>query len=172
MGRRSKLTPKLQEVIVRLIEIGNYDATAAQAAGISTSTFYRWLEQGEKASSGRYREFWEAVICARASAEVFAVSVVRTAAESGDWRAAMEWLARKAPERWARNRTESSPGEQLPTTVEVTIGGNPNETPAQRMGRLERLRRAAREKELEEFRAMQAKARADLEAKGYQVVSE
>jgi hypothetical protein len=171
MGRRSKLTPKLQEVIVHLIEQGNYDSTAAAAAGIAPSTFYRWLEQGEAASSGRYREFWEAVSCARAMAEVYAVSVVRTAADSGDWRAALEWLARKAPERWARNRTEAVPGEQTVKTVSVTIGSDP-ETPAERAGRLGRLRRASEEKEIEDYRAMTASVRADLEAKGCRIVSE
>ena len=128
MGRRSKLTPQLQAELVNLIAAGNYDATAASAVGISSSTFYRWLEQGERASSGRYREFWEAVTRARARAEVEAVSVLKTAAQSGDWRAAVEWLARKHPDRWGRAKPRQDAEEDTgPTEITVVIGGHKKE---------------------------------------------
>jgi DNA invertase Pin-like site-specific DNA recombinase len=103
-GRRLKLTPKLQDRIVGLIELGNYDYVAAQAAGIGKSTFYRWLERGEKAQSGIYREFWEAVTAAQAKAEVVNLGRIMKAAANGSTQDARWFLERKAPDRWGNRQ--------------------------------------------------------------------
>ena len=52
MARPSKLTPELMERIVRAVRAGNYPKVAARAAGISPTTYYRWMSEGEKATRG------------------------------------------------------------------------------------------------------------------------
>ncbi len=122
-GRPSKLTPERQERIVELIRAGNYMEIAAQAAGIDVSTLYRWLQRGEKARSGKYRQFRDAVMRARVEAEARAVVVVQKAALD-DWRAASWWLERAFPDRWGRRQKleHSGPeGGPIPAEVRVTL---------------------------------------------------
>lgn len=75
VGRKTKLTPQLQEEIVAYIASGSYDYVAAQAAGISRSTYYRWYESGSRPGS-RYGTFRRAVEEARARARVIAENAV------------------------------------------------------------------------------------------------
>lgn len=102
-GRRSKLTPEVQERIIQAIRAGNYRETAAAYAGIHIGTFYRWLQKGERAKSGPYREFREAIERAEAEAEVRHVAIVAKAA-TDDPKAAMWWLERRFPDRWGRRQ--------------------------------------------------------------------
>ena len=76
-GRRSKLTPEVQQQVVSFIRAGAFDWVAAEAAGIGKSTFYRWLDRGKNASSGAHHEFWDEVRQARAQARVAAETEVR-----------------------------------------------------------------------------------------------
>jgi transposase len=110
VGRPTKLTPRVQERIVRLIEAGSYAEPAARAAGISASTFYSWMERGELEDDGIFREFREAIKRAEAEAEVRAVNVV-TGAMPRSWQAAMTFLERKHPDRWGR-RSRAEPSER------------------------------------------------------------
>src|SRR5947199_10829600 len=73
VARPTKLTPEVTERIVQAVKAGNYVHVAAQAAGISPSTFYRWMERGERESDGIYAEFYTAVRRAEGEAEVQAV---------------------------------------------------------------------------------------------------
>lgn len=75
VGRKTKLTPELQDEIVAYIANGSYDYVAAQAAGISRSTYYRWYESGSRPGS-RYSTFRRAVDEARARARVVAENAV------------------------------------------------------------------------------------------------
>jgi hypothetical protein len=83
---------------------------ACQAAGISSSTFYRWMQRGETESSGVHRELREAVLQAEAEAEVHAVAIVRRAMGE-DWRAAVAYLERRHPGRWRRHHTTELVGK-------------------------------------------------------------
>ena len=76
-GRRAKLTPELQHQILSFVRAGSYDWIAAEAAGISKTTFYRWMRQGEDAGSGIYHDFRQEVRQARAQARVAAEAEVR-----------------------------------------------------------------------------------------------
>jgi len=71
-GRRSKYDADVHRTIVKYITDGAFDWVASEAAGIGKSTFYRWLESGEKYPKSRYREFWEDVCKARADARMSA----------------------------------------------------------------------------------------------------
>ena len=103
MGRPTKLSPQVREKIVSAVKAGAYATTACRAAGISESTFYRWLERGGRESSGVFREFVEAVEQAEAEGEVHAVAVIRRAMGE-DWRAALAYLERRHPARWRRHQ--------------------------------------------------------------------
>jgi transposase len=101
VGRPSKLTPETKKRLLDMIKSGNYYETACTYAGIGYSTFRRWMEQGEEAKSGQYRDFWEAVIRAEAEAEARMVAQWQAQIPQ-DWRAARDFLARRHPERWAQ----------------------------------------------------------------------
>lgn len=80
MGRRSKLTPDVQDKIVKAVRDGNWDEVAARAGGLDHSTFYRWLGKGEKATSGIYRDFYDAVKQAEAEHEAEMVGIITAGA--------------------------------------------------------------------------------------------
>lgn len=121
MGRPTKLTPEVQDRIIQALKAGNYVETAVEYAGIGKTTFYRWMEQGAKASRGIYREFRDAVMRARAEAEARNVAIIQQAAPD-DWRAAAWWLERAFPDRWgARQKLEHSGPDGAPIAAEVRV---------------------------------------------------
>ena len=92
-GRRSKLTPEVQHEIVTFIANGAYDYIAAEAAGISRSTYYRWYNAGGNPKS-RYAAFRAAVDGARGRARAVAETTV----------------FREKPDVWLKN----GPGRERP----------------------------------------------------------
>ena len=46
---KTKLTIQIIEDICKRLKVGNYAKMAAAAIGIHESTYYRWLERGQKA---------------------------------------------------------------------------------------------------------------------------
>lgn len=55
MGRRLKLTPQLQEEICILIAKGCHVEISCRAVGVSTSSYYSWLAQGEAEEAARQK---------------------------------------------------------------------------------------------------------------------
>ncbi len=106
VGRKTKLTPKLQRALSDILEQGNFVSTACHAVGVGESTFYRWMDNGEQAAKGEYKEFWDAIKKAQSKGEMEAVSLIQKAAKDGTWQAAAWFLERAFPERWSRNRLE------------------------------------------------------------------
>lgn len=100
MARKSKLTPELQATIVETLRLGCPISTAAAAAGITERTLYNWLERGEATTHGQYFQFFQAVREARTIAEVTAMQSWR-AGMLDDWRAAVAFLERLHPEKYA-----------------------------------------------------------------------
>jgi len=76
-GRKTILTAEIQKKILGYIRQGAYDWVAAQACGIGSRTFYRWMSAGEKNANSPYRQFWQEVSQARAEARVLAEADVR-----------------------------------------------------------------------------------------------
>lgn len=103
MGRKSKLTPELQEDIVKALRAGNYIEAACAFAGIDQATFQRWMNRGEKEATGEYCAFCKLVKKARADAEVRNVAIIQNAAPA-NWTAAAWWLERSFPNRWGRQK--------------------------------------------------------------------
>lgn len=119
MGRPSKLQPDLQERFCALVRAGNTVEIAAEAVGIGESTFYSWMDRGErgKPADRPYKAFREAVEQARGEAESILVARVAKAAQGGSWQAAAWLLERRAPERWGKpqDRKNLSANSDTPT---------------------------------------------------------
>lgn len=66
-GRRSKLTPEVQERICAVIAYGGYDKDAAAAVDIRPETLCEWMRKGEEGGEGReaYTQFAQEVYRAR-----------------------------------------------------------------------------------------------------------
>ena len=103
MAQPLKLTPETQDRIVQAIQAGNYIEVAAQYAGISKGTLYRWLQQADDPTADDiYRDFRDAVESARSAAEVRNVALIQKAANDGTWQAAAWYLERTSWQRWGR----------------------------------------------------------------------
>lgn len=115
MVRPTKLTPELQEDVLKVIRSGNYIETACAYVGINKSTFYDWIKRGArekdrvaKNPKARVRkdeqpfvDFSNAVERALAHAEIRDVAIIGKAAEE-NWQAAAWRLERKFSDRWGR----------------------------------------------------------------------
>lgn len=123
MARPSKLTPAVQEQICNAIKAGNYSEIAARYAGISSTTFYKWMALGEgNDAKDPYKEFREAVENARATAEVRNIGLIQQAANNGTWQAAAWFLERTAPNRWGRRSAlEVTGAEGGPVKLDISI---------------------------------------------------
>jgi hypothetical protein len=98
VGRKTKFTAAVAERIVSAIRAGNYARVAAEGAGIHRDTFYDWLKRGDTGEKP-FSDVSDAVARASADAEMRAVGLIAKAMDE-DWRAALEYLKRRHPDRW------------------------------------------------------------------------
>ena len=91
-----KLTPKVQEIIVKCLESGLSIAGACGKAKIDRSTYYDWYNKGKAAKSGRYKDFHDAVDNAKNTAQANFEGVIAKATVD-NWQAAAWWLERRRP---------------------------------------------------------------------------
>ncbi len=105
MARPSKLTPEITKRLTEAIRAGNYYEAACAYAGIHYSTFRKWMQKGETAKSGKFREFFEAVTRAEYEAEVRMVALWQKHMPE-DYRAIRDFLERRYPDRWGRKRLD------------------------------------------------------------------
>jgi hypothetical protein len=108
-GRKTKLTPELQEEVVKRIRAGNYIQVACEAVGISHTTYFNWIKKGEEGKRP-YVEFLEAVKKAESEAQVNYVATVASHARD-QWQAAAWWLERRFPDKWGRKDRLDIKGE-------------------------------------------------------------
>jgi hypothetical protein len=103
---------------VDTVRVGNYLKTAAAYCGVGYSTVLLWQQRGraqqERVQNGQpveageeiFLDLVEALTQAQAAAQVSALSYWRKAmSEPGNWRAAMEYLARTSPDEWGSSST-------------------------------------------------------------------
>jgi len=64
-GRKLKLTKELIDAVCQLVKKGVPAKYICSMLRIGETTFYRWLEQGQRDEKGIYREFWESIQSAR-----------------------------------------------------------------------------------------------------------
>ena len=132
MGRKTKLTPEIQETICNWLKLGYYQEDAAIMAGIAPSTYYDWLKKGAEEDSRQdeikalgdgssplpaiiegsdielvyvFSGFSEAVARARAEAEGAHIKNIRRAADNGTWQASAWFLERSFPKKWGKRST-------------------------------------------------------------------
>lgn len=119
--RPPDITPEIIAKVAQAIKRGCYAQVAARSAGISKSSFYRWLERGEKEETGIYRDFWNAIEQADAEAEQWAAERLATIAEHATPNTTaglIAYLERRFPERWSRGeRREVGFGDKAPTLI-------------------------------------------------------
>jgi hypothetical protein len=125
-GRKTKLTPELQQALCDALRGGCYVETACTLVGVDESTYYRWLEKGEKGQQP-YREFRDAVKKAEAKVEELAVGTILRQGldpKNPNWVALMTFLERRFPGRWGRrNRIDMSNADGKPFVVKVVRFG-------------------------------------------------
>jgi len=106
-GRPTKLTPDVQAAIVALVEVGNYVETAVLASGVTSRTYYNWLERGE-ADEEPYAEFFRTIKEAEHKAEKDALATAKAGATGGvaspgpHWTSTMTFLERRFPTKWGK----------------------------------------------------------------------
>ena len=105
VGRKTKLTKKMQDEICKLLGAGNYVCAVCDYVGIAESTFYDWLERGEDGEEP-FAEFHESVKREAAKAEIRAASEIQKAGQQGTWQAWAWFLERRYAKRWGRHVTE------------------------------------------------------------------
>ena len=118
MGRPSKLNAETTQALADALALGTSILTACKAAGIGETTFSAWFKRGRSKApaDAEFRRFRRAILKARASGEVHALQVIKSAMPNS-WQAAAWFIERSRPMRWgradrlkaveARNRTEA-----------------------------------------------------------------
>lgn len=117
--------------LATVIGQGNYPATACRTLGIKTGTYHDWKKAGvEHRDAGLTHDdslqvlLVEMVDAALSRGEEAAVNAW-TSAMGSDWRAAMEFLGRRFPDRWARPDRDQRGAQVATEVVEIrlTMGG-------------------------------------------------
>jgi len=121
--KNTALNDENHALIMTLAEKGYPKTTIAKTVGISTATLQNWLtwgapdsldKNGNRIYADMYYKFHQDFYEAEARAETQAVDALVSAGRS-DWRAAVEFLARRFPENW---RPESKQTVSVEGTVE------------------------------------------------------
>jgi hypothetical protein len=119
-GRPPLLTPAVQAVIIEAISAGCPYPVAAAHAGVDHDTLRLWRRKGEQGIAP-YVEFVTALAQAETAWEVNAVKSIHAAGDK-DWRAHLELLSRRIPERWARANREMNPGIAAAFQITINLG--------------------------------------------------
>ena len=102
MARPTKFNKTIADAILNAVREGITESAAAEHVGIHRDTLTSWKRLGDHGDA-RYSAFVVDLARARAEAEISLTKVVTDAAfEAGEWKAALEVLARRNPEEWGR----------------------------------------------------------------------
>lgn len=125
--RAVRLTDERKSLILVQLRRGCHLETAFALANVPGTTYRSWMmqartsldkaEKGERVTERQKQliKFFVEVERAQAEAEVRAVSNVHQAASTGSWQAALAFLERRYPERWAKR-------EERDLNVNVAVG--------------------------------------------------
>jgi hypothetical protein len=103
-GRKSKLTPEVQQNIMAALSGGATIKDACAYAGISQDSYERYIKNST--------DFADAVKKAQAQARIGAIARIQKAGREGIWTADAWFLERSDPEHWARRDTLKIEGLQ------------------------------------------------------------
>lgn len=110
-GQPTALTPSVERIILEAVRKGNFNSTAAKAAGISYQTWANW-----KASTNPlYVEFFSRVAEMEAVAEMTALQAI-TNKQTEDWKAAAYILEHRYSKRWGKQAA-------LPSVTATMVDG-------------------------------------------------
>ena len=115
-GRPSKLTAQVIADLETAIRLGASDQDACGYAGIDRSTYYKWMQRGQRETKGEYVDFVDRVTRARTRGKVTLLATIEQAAKNGDWRAAAWKLERRDPSAYG-------------PLVKHRVGGDPDGVP-------------------------------------------
>ena len=134
-GRQKLLTHELIKQVCVSIRLGAYDYVACEAAGISQSTFYSWLQQAEEADADPlFVEFLESVTAAKAEARSMAERAV-FADKPETWLLKGPGRERPGRDGWASENTFNVKSTGGP--IVLTWGDNENNDAAATSGTTE-----------------------------------
>lgn len=124
-GRSPKLSEQLIVQAEKMVLRGNFDITVCSALGITGTTWYRWLSDGEailnnEQPSISYTPEMQKLLCdfyytikkAQGQSEVELLGYIEKEAKLGTWQAAAWILERKYRTRWAKEVKVTEEGEQ------------------------------------------------------------
>lgn len=118
------MTPELITHAAQLVSAGNYIATVCKYLDIDESTWYRWMQKGQRQKEGLFYEFYKDIKKAEAAAEMRAVTGI-VAAGKVSWQALAWYLERKYPKRWGKREQIDLDGKdilgKLATALEKSI---------------------------------------------------
>lgn len=123
-GTKPKLSHSLIAKAEKLAKKGHFDITICQALGVTGTTWYRWLADGERVllkekTSVKYTPETEKLLCdfyytikkAQAEAEVELLGYIEKEAKLGTWQAAAWVLERKYRNRWGKEVQQGGDGD-------------------------------------------------------------
>lgn len=126
MGRKTLLTPAVQQRIVEAVRAGAYLEDAAAYCGLPVSTVTEWMARGhgrdpDRPQTKQYAAFAAAVDEARAAARLEHVLIIRQAARAGQWQASAWFLERTAPKLWGRKDRMTVEGGEPDKPLRVAV---------------------------------------------------
>ena len=102
-----KLTPELSDKLCEALSKGYSIPAACSVVGIVVQTYYNWYNKGEKAKSGKYRQFYCDANNAKDRATHFVESVIIDSIPDNP-KDAKWWLTKRRPETYGdRTFTEA-----------------------------------------------------------------
>lgn len=121
---KAKLTKEVFDGIVAYVKAGAYVTHAANACGIESATFYRWIDRGLDEPDSIYGLFRTEMMKAFSSAAIRNELIIQRAAPD-DWKAAAWYLEKTFPDIYGKNKVsvELSGPDGLP----LPAGTNNNE---------------------------------------------
>jgi len=123
MARPHSLTPEAREKFLTAVRVGAGNETAAEYAGISLRTYFRWKADERP----QFRQFWQEVERERVTLKVVVVGNL-VALSRRSTRAALAWLAVMHPEEWGFCAPHRRRGKPPPVTVAREPPNNENVT--------------------------------------------
>ena len=110
-GRKLKINDHMIEAFLGAIKVGAPIKSACGCAGISETTFYKWMQwaDSDRKDAPMYAQFREDIKKAQGQAAQRWLAIIEKAAMAGSWQAAAWKLERKYPHEFG-NRTHLSMG--------------------------------------------------------------